>query len=141
MGTRVLVALSLALATMAAGCTASRSNDDSAGDFQGAQAQVASTVEDLESAASKGDEAEICGRLLAAGARRPACRRAAATARTTVHDALENTDSSDLTVESVRIAGATAIARVKADTGDRDRVVTIGLTRERGRWKIARLPS
>ena len=140
MGTRVLVALSLALATMAAGCTTSRSNNDSAGDFKGAQAQVASTVEDLESAASKGDEAEICGRLLAAGL----VDRLSSSGRdcsTTVHDALENTDSSDLTVESVRIAGPTAIARVKADTGDRDRVVTIGLTRERGRWKIARLPS
>jgi hypothetical protein len=140
MGTRVLVALSLAVATMAAGCTTSRSNSDSAGDFQGAQAQVANTVEDLQSSAAKGDEGELCGRLLAASlvdrlsSRGPDCS-------TTVHDALENTDSADLTVESVRITGTTATARVKADTGDRDRVVTIGLVRERGRWKIARLPS
>ena len=44
---------------------------------------MASTVEDLESAASKGDEAEICGRA-AGRRRRPAVRRAAATASTAV---------------------------------------------------------
>ena len=140
MGTRVLVAVSLALATMAAGCTTSRSNTDSAGDFKGAQAQVASTVEDLQSAASSGDEAEICGRLLAARLVDQLSSRGR-DCRTAVHDALENSDTADLTVESVRIRGNTAIARVKAETGDHDRVHTVGLVRERNLWKIARLPS
>ena len=110
MGTRVLVALSLALVAMAPGCTASRSNDDSAGDFEGAQAQVATTVEDLESAAASGDEAEICGRLLAARLVDQLSSRGRDCA-TAVHDARENTDSADLTVESVRLAGSTAPAR------------------------------
>ena len=139
MATRALVALSLALAVPLAGCTASPSNTDSSSDFQGANALVASTIEDLESAASKGDEAEICGQLLAArlvdrlSARGKDCR-------TVVQDALDDADSSNLTVESVRIAGDRAVARVKADTGDHDRIETVGLVRERNRWKIAQLP-
>ena len=140
MGTRVLVATSLALAALMAGCTASGSKNDSSADFQGANAQVATTIEDLESAASNGDEAEICGRLLAArlvdrlSARGRDCR-------SVVHDAVEDADTSNLTVQSVRITGDTATARVKEETGDHDRIATVGLVREAGRWKIARLPT
>jgi hypothetical protein len=139
MGTRALVAVWLVLAASLAGCTASRSNTDSSSDFKGANALVASTIEDLESAASKGDEGEICGQLLAArlvdrlSARGKDCG-------TVVQDALDDTDTSNLTVESVRITGDSAVARVKAETGDRDRIETVGLVRERNRWKIARLP-
>jgi hypothetical protein len=140
MRTRVLVALTLALAALTAGCTASGSNDDSSTDFRGDQRQVASAVEDLESAAANGDEAEICGQLLATrlvdrlSARGRDCR-------TAVQDALDDADTSDLTVESVRITGDTATARIKEETGDPDRDVTVGLVRERSRWKIARLPN
>jgi hypothetical protein len=139
MRTRVLVALSLALAALTVGCTASGSNTDSSSDFQGARAQVASTVEDLESAASKGDEGEICGQLLAT---RLVDRLSTGgrDCRATVQDTLDDADSSDLTVESVRVSGDTATARVKAETGDRDRIETVGLVREANRWKIAQLP-
>ena len=139
MGMRALVATSLALAVLLAGCTASRSNKDSSSDFQGANALVASTIEDLESAASKGDEAEICGQLLSArlvdrlSTRGKDCR-------TVVQDALDDADTSNLTVESVRISGDRAVARVKAETGDHDRIETVALVRERNRWKIAQLP-
>jgi hypothetical protein len=139
MGTRALVAVWLVLAASLAGCTASRSNTDSSSDFTGASALVASTIEDLESAASKGDEGEICGQLLAA---RLADRLSARgkDCGTVVQDALDDTDTSNLTVESVRITGDRAVARVKAETGDHDRIETVGLVRERNRWKIARLP-
>ena len=139
MGTRAVVALWLVLAASLAGCTASRSNTDSSSDFKGANALVARTIEDLESAASKGDEGEICGQLLAArlvdrlSARGKDCG-------TVVQDALDDTDTSNLTVESVRITGDSAVAREKAETGDHDRIETVGLVHERDRWKIARLP-
>jgi hypothetical protein len=139
MGTRVLAATSLALAALAGGCGAA-SDDDSSADFRGQQALAASTVEDLSSAAADGDESEICGQLLATAlvdrlsARGSNCRAA-------VEDALEDTDAADLDVRAVRIAGTAATARVAVDTGDEDRVVSVGLVRERGRWKIARLPA
>jgi hypothetical protein len=138
MRTRVLAATSLAAAALAAGCGAT--NEDSSADFRGQQALVASTVEDLEAAASERDgEEEICGQLLAAAlvdrlsARGATCRQA-------VENALENTDSSDLTVRGVRVRGANATARVTADLGDDERSYTVVLVRERGRWKVARLP-
>jgi hypothetical protein len=139
MGTRVLAASTLALASLAAGCGAA-TDDDSAGDFSGRQALVASTVEDLSAAASDRDcEDEICGQLLAT-ALVDRLSAGGGNCRTTVKDALENTDTSDLTVRSVRIDGTRATARVAADTGDEDRVLTVGLLRERDRWKISRLP-
>jgi hypothetical protein len=139
MRTRVLAATTLALASVAAGCGGA-TDDDSAGDFSGRQALVASTVEDLSAAASDRDgEDEICGQLLAATLV-DRLSAGGAGCRTTVGEALENTDSSDLTVRSVRIDGTRATARVAADTGDEERVLTVGLVRERDRWKISQLP-
>ena len=56
-----------------------------------------------------------------------------------MHDALENTDTTDLSVRSVAVNGTTATARVKAERGDADRVTTVGLVKEGGRWRISRL--
>jgi hypothetical protein len=138
MGTRVLAATSLAAAALAVGCGAT--NEDSSADFRGQQALVASTVEDLEAAASDREgEQEICGQLLAAALVDRLSARGA-TCRQTVENALENTDTSDLTVRGVQVRGPRATARVTADLGDRDRSYTVALVREGGRWKVAQLP-
>ena len=134
----LLAALGLALVT--GGCAAAGSGSDSATDFRGAQKAVATTVEDLQSATRRADKQEICGRLLSAGlARRLATGGQDCQGR--VKDVLDDTDDVDLTVKAVRISGGTATARVAVDTGDRDRIVTVGLVREGGRWRVARLPA
>ncbi|HEX2102520.1 MAG TPA: hypothetical protein VHF51_02645 [Solirubrobacteraceae bacterium] len=129
----------LALAALLAACTPGSGSGNSAGDFRGDQRAVATTVEDLEEAASDGDENRICRQLLApALARRLAAHRGCAAA---VDDAIKNADTFSMDVESVRITGNRATARVKFDTGDRDRFGTIGLTRVRpsAGWRIDRL--
>jgi Putative lumazine-binding len=136
---RPLTALFAALAAVpAAGCATQASSNDSSGGFRGDQRQVAKAIEDLESAGNDGDQAKICrdlvsralaGRLAQAGRSCPA----------TVDAALKDTDSFALTVESVRVTGARATARVKLETGTNDRRATISLVRERGAWRIAGL--
>jgi hypothetical protein len=121
---------------LAAGCATSSSSKSPSADFRGEQRLVATTVEDLQSAASDGDEDKICRELLA---RSVVVRlaRGGRTCQQTVHDALKDADSTDLTVRSVRITGTRASARVKEERGKADRISTVRLVKEGGRWRIA----
>ena len=129
----------LALAGLPAACAPSSGN--SAGDFRGDQRAVATTVEDLESAASDGDENRICRDLLAPGLVRVLGAQGGCAAA--VDKAIKNADTFAVDVQSVRVAGNRAIARVKFETGKRDRFGTVGLTRVRPNadWRIERLAS
>lgn len=137
MRARALPPAALALAVMAAGCASSGSNDSTA-DFRGEQRLVATTVEDLQSAAVDGDEGKICRELLATSVADPLAR-GGRTCQQTVEDALKDADSSDLTVRSVRVDGTRATAAVKEERGKEDRVSTVRLVKEGGRWRIATL--
>jgi hypothetical protein len=128
----VLAALALAVA----GCASTASGGgNTSGDFKGAQHDVASTVEDLQSAGSKGDQDEVCSRLLATSLvdrleARGGCRKV-------VDAALKDVDTSDLKVRSVRITGTTAVAQVTTDTGDHAKPSRIALVQQGGRWRIS----
>jgi copper chaperone CopZ len=127
----------LALAALAAGCAPQQSSSsDSVSKFNGDQRAVARSVEDLESAASDSDEAKLCTQVLA---RALTDRLAAAGGGCTnaVNAAIKDTDSLDMTVESVRVNGDRATARVKFETGKNDRRGTVALVREGGRWRVA----
>jgi len=107
-------------------------------DFKGQEREVASTVEDLQSAAADDDASEICRTLLAKslldriGGAGAGCQKA-------VGVALDATDTNELKVESVTVNGTNATARVKSGTGDSATTRTVQLTREGSNWKIATL--
>jgi hypothetical protein len=132
-----VLALALVVVALTTACTSG--SGDSAGDFRGDQRAVADIVEDLESAASDGDENRICRDLLApALVRRLSAQRGCPAA---VDTAIKNADTFSFDVESVRIAGNRATARVKFESGENDRFGTVGLTRVRASagWRIERL--
>src|SRR6476619_4191962 len=121
---RTLLPLGAIVAVAVAGCASQTTSNDSSGKFRGDQRLVANTIEDFESAASKGDQDQICRDLLA----RPLAVRYTehgGTCEHAVDAALKDTDSFGLTVESVRISGTDATARVKADRGKNDVLRTI----------------
>ena len=62
---RFALPLAAIVAVAVGGCAAQTTSDDSSGKFRGEQRLVANTVEDFESAASKGDQDQICRELLA----------------------------------------------------------------------------
>jgi copper chaperone CopZ len=127
--------LAVALAALAAGCGVATSGN-SANKFNGEAQQAAQTIEDLQSAGQKSDEAKICNDLLA-----QALRSKLGNCQTTVKTAIKNTDSFDLTVQSVQVTGASATAKVRAKRGGStpDEIDTVGLVREGGRWRISSL--
>jgi hypothetical protein len=132
-----LFTVALAVAALAAGCAPQTSgSSNSVSKFRGDQRLAAQTVEDLQAAADDSDETEICRDLLA---RALADRLAAAGhgCPAVVNAALKDTDSTDMTVEAVRVNGDRATARVKFETGKKDRRGTIPLVREGGRWRIS----
>ena len=71
---RTLLPLAAIVAVAVAGCASQSTSNDSSGKFRGEQRLVANTIEDFESAASKGDQDQICRELLAQPARRPVHR-------------------------------------------------------------------
>jgi hypothetical protein len=119
--------LSLVLA-LAAGCG---TDADSAGDFEGAEAQVAQAVEDLQEAAFEGEERRICRQLLSAELARRAgdCNRAVAAA-------IDDADTAELEVEDVTIDGDRATARVTVGRQE-EQTETFALVREGGAWRFA----
>ena len=133
---RTLLPLGAIAAVAVAGCAAQTTSNDSSGKFRGEQRLVANTIEDFESASSKGDRigsAATCWPSRSSP-RTPsgvgACEHA-------VDGALKDTDSFGLTVESVRISDTDATARVKADRGKKDVIRTINLVKEGPGWRIS----
>ena len=133
---RTLLPLGAIVAVAVAGCAGQTTTNDSSGKFRGEQRLVANTIEDFESAASKGDQDQICRDLLA---RSLVVRYTehGGTCEAAVDGALKDTDSFGLTVESVRVTGTDATARVKADRGKNDVLRTINLVKEGPGWRIS----
>ena len=131
-----LVAAALAVALLGAACAPQSSTSNSVSKFRGDQRAVAQAVEDLEAAANDSDEAKLCNQILS---RALAGRIAAAGngCQAGVKAAVKDTDSTGMTVEAVQVSGNRATARVKFETGKRDRRGTIALVREGGGWRIA----
>ena len=130
-----------ALAVTAAGCAGQSSSKSSADEYTGAKKDVAQVVDDLQSAAGKADGKKVCNDLLA-----PALVQKVATGGTTckkaMEDLLKDVDTSDMTVKSVAVAGATATAVVESDggSGGTDRTNTFTFAKDpgaNGAWKIS----
>jgi ABC-type oligopeptide transport system substrate-binding subunit len=132
-----LLAVALAAAALAAGCAPqTTTSSNSVSKFRGDQRAAAQTVEDLQAAADDSNETKICSQVLAKAL---ADRLAAANhgCPAAVNEAIKDADSTDMTVEAVRVTGNRATARVKFETGKKDRRANIALVREGGGWRIA----
>jgi outer membrane lipoprotein SlyB len=134
---RSALILAATAAFAVAGCSSQGSSNDSSGKFSGDQRLVANTVEDFESAASKGDQDQICRDFLAKALVEQYAKHGGS-CEAAVDGALKDTDSFDLTVESVTINGQQATARVKADRGkEPDQQRTLTLVKQGTGWRIS----
>jgi hypothetical protein len=140
------------LALVAGGCGAS--NKDSAKDFKGEPKQVATAIEDLQTAGSKRDASKICGELLSTSLVAKIEQAAKSTGKSTctaaVKESLKDVDAFELQVvkNGIAITGTTATAKVKSSSGTNDdKIDTLQLVKEKQRqggkdtlrWKISAL--
>jgi hypothetical protein len=110
-------------------------------DMFDAEAVVTAKIdEDFESAASKGDQDQVCSDFLAKDLVDTFAKHGG-TCEKAVDAALKDTDSFGLTVESVTINGQQATARVKADRGDKDVIRTLTLVKQGTGWRISEFGS
>ena len=133
---RSLLILAALGAFAVAGCTGQSSSKDSSGNFTGDQRLVANTVEDFESAASKGDQNKVCSDFLSKSLVATYAKQGG-TCEKAVDGALKDADTFGLTVESVAINGQQATAKVKAEHGKKDVVETLTLVKEGTGWRIS----
>jgi hypothetical protein len=147
---RRLPAVSLAfVALLAGGCGAA--SKDSAKNFTGEAKQVATTIEDLQTAASKHDATKICSQYLATALVDKIKAHGKRTCDATLKESLKDVDNFELQVvkQGVTVTGTTATAKVKSASGKNDRVDTLQLVKEPQRtggktveiWKISALAS
>ena len=129
------LALLAVVAGFVSGCGSSGSN--SATKFTGAQKDVASAIEDFETAARKSDEGQICTNLLASSLIDTLRSSSGRSCNSAVSDALDDADTFNMTVKSVAVTGTTATAVV--DSKEKSTDDTFKLVKEGGRWKIASL--
>ena len=135
---RALPVIALLVCLPLAGCTqAGTKNSDSTKDFTGEQKAVASTVEDLQTAAKDRKGTTICADLVTAELRD---KISGSDCPKVVKDAVRDTDEVDLQVKTVKVTGDTAVASVKEKTGGGDRIRRIELQKVAGRWRISALP-
>jgi hypothetical protein len=131
---RNALALLVVLALTAAGCGAQQ--DSSTDRFQGAEAQVAQVIEDLQSAGEKGDAQQICDEILAR-ALVDQIKAAGADCASEMEDAIADADDYELEVRDVTVSGNTATAEVRqADGGN---VRTFEFAREGNGWRATAL--
>ena len=133
---RFALPLAAIVAVAVTGCAAQTTSNDSSGKFRGEQRLVANTVEDFESAASKGDQGKICRDLLAKALVAQYAERGG-TCEKVVDGTLKDTDSFGLTVEQVSITGTQAAVRVKADRGKKDILQSMTLVKQGAGWRIS----
>ena len=138
------ILLALAATTLgAAGCGPATTT--SAGDYKGADKDVAQTVDDLATAARRGDARKICDSLLSAGVKAQLTRLARTSGRGTdcadqLKDSIRDADAFDLKVLSIKRSGGTATVQIRTKTSAAtDPVDTLRLVDQRG-WRIAALP-
>ena len=129
---RSLRLLPLLLAAVIAGCGQAQS---SAGDFKGAEKDVAETIEQLQTSAQNRKPEDVCADVLA--------RALVEKLKTSGSDCVDemekligDADDYELDVTKVTISGTTASATVKARRGDREGVTTFALAREDSEWRL-----
>jgi hypothetical protein len=130
---RMLCAAGLAVGVTACGTTVST------GSFKGEQREVAQAISNLQSDVRAADQQKVCANDLAASVV-AGLSSAPGGCKQVLKGQLTEIDNADATIESVQItksaAKRTATARVKSIYNGKNRVNTVTLAYEGGKWRI-----
>ncbi len=108
--------------------------------FKGEQHAVAQAISDLQSEATAGEAQQICASLLSSAVT-ARLRSASGGCTQALKNQLSEVDVPELTIQSIQLSGggASASAQVKSTYAGKNRISTLTLVKEAGKWKISRL--
>jgi hypothetical protein len=106
--------------------------------FKGTEHAVAQTIANLQSDITAGEQKKVCANDLAAAV---VTRLGGAKGcEATIKEQIAEIDNTELEVESVKVSGNSAVAKVKSDyAGKKTPGASVALLQEGGKWKIATL--
>lgn len=130
MRSRVLL---LAVTAVLAGCGGPGGG---AGDFEGAEADVAEAIEDLRTSGTRQESApEICRNLLTTRLQQRLTADGSTCAQE-IRQAIADADLFDVRATDIEVNGNRAVAQVESVAGDTRAEATLHLARERGDWRL-----
>jgi hypothetical protein len=106
--------------------------------YKGEAKDVAQTIKNLQSDATAGEQKKVCNNDLA-GSVVKSLSSATGGCQQVIKEQLKEIASLEVTVESIQItsAGHTATAKAKSKFAGKNKVSTISLVKEAGKWKVA----
>ena len=116
-----------------AGCTAAQTSKSQ---FKGEAGKVAAVVDDLAQAGRTGNAKKICADILARQLVAE-LKSAGGDCETEMKAAIQDASDYDLKVDSVKVTGGSATARVQQ--GDKGKVATFSFIKEKGDWRASAL--
>ena len=129
---RASLVLALLLLPLA-GCTAAQSSKSN---FKGDAGKVAAVVDDLAQAGRTGNAKKICSDILARQLVAE-LKSAGGDCESEMKAAIQDASDYDLKVDSVKVTGGSATARVRQGTNGR--VATFSFIKEKGDWRASAL--
>jgi hypothetical protein len=129
---RALLALAL-IALPLAGCAGAQTSKSN---FKGDAGKVAAVVDDLASAGRTGNAKKICSDILARQLVAE-LKSAGGDCESEMKAAIQDASDYDLKVDSVKVTGGSATARVRQ--GTKGRVATFSFIKEKGNWRASAL--
>jgi hypothetical protein len=118
------------------GCGAASSSSSSSSKFTGAQGQVAKVVSDLADAGKRKDAAKICSTILSSDLVAQ-IKSAGGDCQQEMKKVIDDADDYDLEVQTVRVDGNQAQARVRQ--GKDGPLATFSFVKENGGWRATSL--
>lgn len=118
-----------------AGCTAAQ---PSKSNFKGEAGKVAAVVDDLAQAGRTGNAKKICSDILARQLVAE-LKSAGGDCESEMKAAIQDASDYDLKVDSVKVTGGSATAKVRQ--GTKGRVATFSFIKEKGDWRASALGS
>jgi hypothetical protein len=116
-----------------AGCTAAQNSNSK---FKGEAEKVAAVVDDLAQAGRSGNAKKICSDILARQLVAE-LKSAGGDCESEMKAAIQDASDYDLKVDSVKVTGGSATARVQQ--GTKGKVATFSFIKEKGNWRASAL--
>ena len=107
----------------------------STGNFSGTEKSVAQTVANLQSAVTAGEQKKICTEYLSTSV--VSSLGGSKGCEAAVKEQVAEIDGTEAEVESVKVNGTTATAKVKSTYSGNKKLSEVTLVEEGGKWKVS----